>query len=87
MLSAILKSPIAIDRSIQIMRAFTVLEEILGNKKQILPPSPTVMEKLSTHSRAIMHLFQKDKIRAGEMAKVKKVVGEMIDLLQQMILK
>jgi hypothetical protein len=87
MLSAILKSPIAINRSIQIMRAFTVLEEIMGKKKQILSDSPTVMDKLSTHSRAIMHLFQKDKVKAKEIAKVKEIINEMIGLLQQMVFK
>lgn len=87
MLSAILRSPVAIDRSIQIMRAFTVLEEILGMKKQVMAQSPTVMGKLSAHSRAIMHLFQKDKIKAKEIAKVKKIINEMIGLLQQIVLK
>jgi hypothetical protein len=87
MVSAILKSPIAINRSIQIMRAFTVLEEIMGQKKQILSDSPTVMDKLSTHSRAIMHLFQKDKVKANEIAKVKKIINEMISVLRQMVLK
>lgn len=45
------------------------------------------MNKLSTHSRAIMHLFQKDKIKAGEIARVKKIINEMIELLKQMIFK
>jgi hypothetical protein len=63
------------------------LEEIMGKKKQILPDSPTVMDKLSTHSRAIMHLFQKDKVKAKEIAKVKKIINEMIGLLQQMVFK
>ena len=87
MASAILRSPIAIKRSVQIMRAFTALEEIIGKNKKIIAQSPAVMDKLSTHSRAIMHLFQKDKIRAGEMRKVKKIISEMIDLLQQIAFK
>jgi hypothetical protein len=87
MLSAILKSPIAINRSIQIMRAFTVLEEILGKKKQIMAHNPTVMDKLSTHSRAIMHLFQKDKVKTNEIVKVKRIINEMISLLQQIVFK
>jgi hypothetical protein len=87
MLSAVLRSPKAAHRSIQIMRAFTVLEEILSKKKRIMLENPTVMDKLSTHSRAIMHLFQKDKIKANEIAKVKKIINEMISLLQQMVFK
>ena len=87
MLSAILKSPIAISRSIQIMRAFTVLEEVLGKKKRMMLESPSVMDRLSIHSRAIMQLFQKDKVKANEIVNVKKIVSDMIGLLQQMVFK
>ena len=87
MLSAVLRSHEAVQRSIQIMRAFTAIEQIMAQKKQVAPDSPTVMDKLSTHSRAIMHLFQKDKVKAHEIAKVKKIINEMIGVLQQMALK
>ncbi|MBN3033416.1 MAG: ORF6N domain-containing protein [Candidatus Saganbacteria bacterium] len=87
MVSVVLRSPVAIQRSIQIMRAFTILEEIMGKNRQMILKSPAVMNKLSTHSRAIMHLFQKDKIKAGEIARVKKIINEMIELLKQMIFK
>lgn len=86
MLSAVLKTPIAIRRSIQIMRAFSALEEMLAEKKKIVG-SPEVLNKLSIHSRAIMHLFQKDKVKAKEIEKVKGVIREMINLLQQMVIK
>jgi len=87
MVSAVLKSPIAVARSIQIMRAFTVLEEIMGKNNKMMFESPVVLNKLSTHSRAIMHLFQRDKINTKEVAKVKEIVSEMIEVLQRMVLK
>ncbi|MDD5382235.1 MAG: ORF6N domain-containing protein [Candidatus Margulisbacteria bacterium] len=85
MLSAILRSPRAIYRSIQIMRAFSVLEEVLGKRKAMMSRSPNVLGKLSTHSRAIMHLFQKDKIKTKEIDKIRKVINEMIGLLQKIV--
>ena len=85
MLSAILRSPIAIQRSIQIMRAFSALEEVMSKSKKMPAKSPDVLSKLSTHSRAIMHLFRKDKIKAKEIGKIKKIIREMIKLLQEMV--
>lgn len=87
MLSAVLKTPIAIRRSVQIMRAFSVLEEIMSRKEPILIGSSKVLNKLSTHSRAIMHLFQKDTVKSKEIERVKKIIREMINLLQQMVIK
>jgi hypothetical protein len=87
MLSAILKTSVAINRSIQIMRAFSALEELMTKQKQVLVKSPDIMNKLSVHSRSIMHLFQKDKAKAEEIAKIKEIVREMIGLLQQIIFK
>jgi len=87
MLSAILNSSIAVARSIQIMRAFSILEEIMSKKKIKVGKSPDVLARLSTHSRAIMHLFQKDNIKTKEITKVKGVVKEMIILLQKMVFK
>jgi len=86
MVSAILKSPIAIQRSIQIMRAFTTMEEIMSKRKESPIKSPDVLNKLSTHSRAIMHLFQKDKIKTKEIGKVKDIIKEMIKLLQKIVI-
>lgn len=86
MVCTVLKSPVAVRRSIQIMRAFSVLEEIMGKRKGRLTKSPDVLSKLSTHSRAIMHLFQKDKIKTKEIGKIKKVINEMISLLQQIVI-
>jgi len=87
MLSAVLKSSNAIRRSIQIMRAFSALEEIMGNKRKVLAKSPEIMKKLSLHSKAIMQLFQKDKIKEDEIEKIRVILGEMINLLQQMVIQ
>lgn len=85
MVSAILKSPIAIQRSIQIMRAFTALEEVLGKNKRLPTRSPDIIGKLSTHSKAIMRLFQETKSNRKGFKKIKKIQKEMINLLQQMV--
>jgi hypothetical protein len=85
MLSAILKSTKAVKRSIQIMRAFSALEEAMSRKKKVLATSPEIMRRLSVHSRAIMYLFQKDKIKTSEIEKTKKIQEEMITLIQQII--
>jgi hypothetical protein len=87
MVSAIVKSQVAIQRSIQIMRTFSVLEEMLSNKSGVLIGSSEILDKLSTHSRAIMHLFLKDKGKTKEIEKVKRIIREMINLLQQMVIK
>ncbi len=87
MLSAILRSSIAVQRSIQIMRAFSTLEEMMAKKKKIIVGSPEVLNKLSIHSRAIMCLFKKDKVNTKEITKVKRIVREMIGTLQQMVFK
>jgi len=87
MVCTVLRTPIAIQRSIQIMRAFSTLEEIMGEKKKIMAKSPEILNKLSIHSRAIMHLFQKDKVKAKELEKVKKIINEIIGLLQKMVFK
>lgn len=87
MVCTVLKSRIAVRRSIQIMRAFSVLEEIMGRRKKALTKSPDVLDKLSIHSRAIMHLFQKDKIKTKEIKKIKKIIHEMIDLLRNIVIK
>jgi hypothetical protein len=85
MVCTVLKSTIAVQRSIQIMRAFSALEEVMSKRKKVLTKSPDVLSKLSTHSRAIMHLFQKDKIKTKEIRKIKKIINEMIKLLQKMV--
>ena len=87
MVSSILKSSIAVQRSIQIMRAFSALEEIMGRNKKLPIKSHDVLNKLSVHGKAIMHLFQKDKIKSKEIKKVKKIISEMIGLLQKMVFK
>jgi methyl-accepting chemotaxis protein len=87
MVSAILKSPVAVQRSIQIMRAFSALEEVVSKRKGLLSGRPDVLNRLSTHSKAIMHLFKKDQIKTKEIGKIKKVINEMIISLQNMVAK
>lgn len=85
MLSSVLRSPIAIQRSIQIIRAFTTIEETLSSKQRKPFQSPDVLKKLSTHSRAIMRLFQESKLTKKEVKRVKGIQKEMIALMQRMI--
>jgi hypothetical protein len=87
MVSAILRSPQAIHRSVQIMRAFSALEELLANKRQLTTGSPNVLNQISTHSRAIMQLFKQDKVKSSEIAKIRRIIREMIGLLQQLVFK
>lgn len=87
MLSAILNSPLAVQRSIQIMRAFSTIEELIGRARRKLMASPKIISQLSTHSRAIMHLFQRDRMNSRETAKIKKIIGEMIGVLKQMVFR
>lgn len=87
MVSAVLRSTIAIDRSIQIMRAFSAMEELMAKKWETESNSFDVMQKLATHSRVIMHLFQMEKGNTKEVGNVKRIVKEMINLLQQIVLK
>ncbi len=86
MLSAVLKSPIAIKRSIQIMRAFSALEEAVAKRKKVLAQSPEILKQLSTHSKAIMHLFQDGKLKGLKISKIQEIQEKMITLLQQIIL-
>lgn len=86
MLSAILKSSVAVQRSIQIMRAFSALEEAVSRKRKVLSQSPDILKKLSTHSNAIMRLFQESRLKAREIAKVKKIQSKIVNLLQQIII-
>ena len=82
----VLKSPVAVQRSIQIMRAFSTLEEAISRKGRKLTQSPDVLKKLSTHSKAIMRLFQESKMNNKEVKRVKKIQKEMISLLQKMVI-
>ena len=86
MLSSVLNSPIAIQRSIQIIRAFTALEETLSRKKRMSLQSPEILRKLSTHSRAIMRLFKETELNRKQFKIVKNIQQEMIDLVQRMII-
>jgi len=84
MVCAVLKSPIAVQRSIQIMRAFSALERIISKTKK-KPLDLNIINQLSTHSKAIMHLFQKDKLTSGQIGKIGLIQEQMIGLLQQIV--
>jgi len=75
-----------VQRSIQIMRAFSSMEEMMGKSKKSLTTSPDIIERLSTQSKAIMHLFQKDKLKTKEISKIKSVLKEMITMMQNIVL-
>lgn len=87
MVCTVLRSPIAVQRSIQIMRAFSALEEVVSKKRKTIIQSPDILKELSVHSKAIMRLFQEDKLNKKEATKVKRIQYEMINLLQQMIIE
>jgi hypothetical protein len=86
MLAAVLRSKIAIQRSIFIMRAFSALEEAVGMKKQELLRSPKVIKQLSVHSRAIMKLFKETEINRKDISLTRKLQDEMIELIQKIII-
>lgn len=86
MLSAVLRSPRAIQRSIQIMRAFSAIEETISRRKENLVYGPKIMKQVSTHSKAIMHLFQDSKIKNLKISKIHEIQQKMISLLQQIII-
>jgi len=86
MLSTVLKTRTAIMRSIQIMRAFSAIEEAISKGKKKLLQSPGILKEISMHSKAIMHLFQKEKLKEREIGKIKDIQSKMITLLQQIIL-
>lgn len=86
MVSAILKSSVALQRSIQIMRAFSALEEIISSKRNLLKTTPDINKKLATHSKAIMHLFRKDNVKSGQIETLSRIQNEVINLLQQIVM-
>jgi ORF6N domain len=86
MLAAVLRSQTAIDRSIFIMRAFSVLEESIGKRKDRMLSSPAVMKELSVHSRAIMRLFQEVNVNKKQIGSIERLQKEMGKLIQKIIL-
>lgn len=86
MISAVLKSPIAVSRSVQIMRAFSALEDLVSRNKRKLRNEPDLLKRLGIHSRAIMHLFQKDKIKGKQIETLKNIQEKTIRLLQQIVI-
>ena len=86
MLATVLKSKIAVQRSIFIMRAFSVLEEAIGKKKRELLSSPQIIRQLSVHSRAIMNLFKETKNHSKEIIVIKDLQNELAKLIQKIII-
>ena len=87
MLSTVLKSKVAIERSIFIMRAFSALEEAIGRRKKAILSSPELIKELSVHSKALMRVFQEVKIGGKRMQRIEDIQRKMSNLLQQMIME
>jgi hypothetical protein len=58
MLSSILKSPIAIQVNIQIIRVFTKMREMLSTNKDVLLKLEQIEKQVSTHSTNIETIFK-----------------------------
>jgi hypothetical protein len=86
MLAAVLRSEIAIQRSIFIMRAFSALEEAIGRRKNKILSSPDVIKDLSVHSRAIMRLFQEGRVKDARISRVEELQKEITKLIQKIII-
>jgi hypothetical protein len=86
MLATVLRSRIAVQRSIFIMRAFSVLEEAIGKRKQQLLSSPQVIKQLSIHSKAIMRLFKETNINYKQISILKGLQEELAKLIQKIII-
>lgn len=86
MLSTVLRSKTAIDRSIFIMRAFSTLEETVGRRKDKILSSPEVVKELSVHSRAIMSLFQEGKVKDARLSRMEALQKEVAKLIQKIII-
>ena len=86
MLAAVLKSKVAVHRSIFIMRAFSVLEEAIGKRKRQLLTSPQAIKQLSAHSRAIMRLFKETNINQKQISILKGLQEELARLIQKIII-
>jgi hypothetical protein len=86
MLATVLRSKVAVQRSIFIMRAFSVLEEAIGKRKKQLLSSPQVIKQLSVHSRAIMSLFKETNINKKQISVMKELQQELAKLIQKIII-
>ncbi len=86
MLATVLKTRTAVLRSIQIMRAFSALEEAISRRKKALASSPEILKELSIHSRAIMRLFQEMKVNDRKIGNVETLQKEMCKLIQKIII-
>ena len=86
MLATVLRSKIAVQRSIFIMRAFSVLEEAVGARGKQVLSSPQVIKQLSVHSKAIMRLFKETEINSKSISSLKKLQEEVGKLVQKIII-
>lgn len=86
MLASVLRSKIAVQRSIFIMRAFSALEEAIGKRKKDMLSSPDVIKELSVHSKAIMRLFQEIKVKDKQIVNIDRLQKDMARLIQKIII-
>jgi len=86
MLATVLRSKVAVQRSIFIMRAFSALEEAIGKSKQKLLSSPQAMKQLSVHSKAIMRLFKEMNNNNKQISILKNLQAELAKLIQKIII-
>lgn len=86
MLATVLRSGIAVQRSIFIMRAFSVLEGAMGEREQQILSSPRVIKQLSVHSKAIMRLFKETNINNKQISILKNLQSELAKLIQKIII-
>jgi hypothetical protein len=86
MLATVLRSKIAIQRSIFIMRAFSALEQAISVSKRKDLETPDIVKQLSVHSKAIMHLFRSDKQQTINIDKLRNIQEGINNLMQRMIL-
>ncbi len=86
MLSAVLRTKVAVKRSILIMRAFSALEELISKGKRRITQSPEILKELSVHSKAIMKLFQEVKMKGKAIDKIGDIQKEMVKLMQKIII-
>jgi hypothetical protein len=87
MLASVLRSKIAVQRSIFIMRAFSALEEAIAERKKDVLSSPDILEQLSAHSKAIFKLFKEGEVNKKEMSIIRRLQEEIGKLLQKIILE
>lgn len=77
MLSSVLRSKVAIQINIAIMRAFVRLRELKASYKTIAQRLDTIEEKINTHDNHIKTIFQLNHYIVKNLPKDKKVKNEL----------